>query len=73
MTSKIMPLSTEEKAALCEAKVTINGLRARISGYALSWAKVTVTEGPFKGASAEWSWHTVKHVVENCNGEFKLS
>lgn len=48
---------------------TLNGERASIYGTKLEFAKVRSFESPLVG---EWAWETVKHIMEDNNGEFKL-
>jgi hypothetical protein len=50
----------DERMALCEAKVTLNGKPAWISGARLRFAAVTDRK---TGLSAEWAWPTVARIV----------
>lgn len=61
-----MPL--EQKIELCEAKVTLNGEPAKVSGYKNDFATITQIKS---GLSAEWSWQTVEHIIKNKGGQFK--
>lgn len=54
--------------AMAPTAPTINGNPARVSGFANRFA--TVTDAA-TGLSAEWSWETVEHVVNNRFGAFK--
>lgn len=47
---------------------TINGNPAMVSGFTQRFATVT---DKATGLSAEWSWETVEHVVNNRFGAFK--
>lgn len=61
-----IPLS--ERMTLCEdGSVTINGNRARISGYGCKFAKITDLTS---GLSCEFAWPTVAYVVANKKGRF---
>lgn len=52
---------------LVAAKVTLNGVRAKIGGIRNQFATVT----QFKtGLSAEWSWEAVERIVAK-GGDFK--
>jgi hypothetical protein len=50
----------DARRALCEARVTLNGRPARISGAQLEFAVVrdTVT-----GLACEWAWETAARIV----------
>lgn len=61
-------MTLDEKQALCEAEVTLNGDRARVSGAQLRFARVTQLES---GLGAEWAWETVAHIVNNKEGRFR--
>jgi hypothetical protein len=56
-----------ERLALTEAKVTLNGEPAKISGVYYRFATVTQLKTRL---GAEWSWEAVKRVVAN-GGDFK--
>lgn len=60
-------VSLEERKALCQAVVTLNGEPAKVNGYANRFAAVTVKAN---GLSAQWSWEAVQRVVAN-GGAFK--
>lgn len=53
-------MDIQQRAALCEARVTLNGRPARISGYKNEFA--TVTQAGTR-LSAEWAWVTVARIV----------
>jgi len=57
----------DQRIALCEAKVTLNGKPAAVSGYNLPFAHVTQLKS---GLSAEWSWTAVALVVSR-GGDFR--
>jgi hypothetical protein len=57
-----MGAKTLDRYALCEATVTLNGQRAKVSGAGLDYARVTDVA---TGLSAEWSWEAVARVVAN--------
>jgi hypothetical protein len=60
----------ERRRALVEANhITLNGVRASISGVKNDFA--TITQMPH-GLSAEFAWWTVQHVIEHSNGEFNV-
>ena len=70
-------LPIEERRRIVEETdvVTLNGRRAKIVGWTLDFAKVVClpsgakdNQGPLE---AEFAWPTVKHILENRNGEFK--
>ena len=63
-----LALTVEQRMALCREHVTLNGQPARVSGVALSFARVTQIGS---GLSAEWSWATVEHVVRTKGGAFE--
>jgi len=63
-TTAEIPLKTRQ--ALCDAKVTLDGLPARISGYNQRFARVTALP---HGRSDEWSWETVARIVAR-DGKF---
>lgn len=50
----------DERAALCEAKVTLDGHKAKISGYRNDFATV---RDLVTGNSPEWAWETVQRIV----------
>lgn len=50
----------EQRRALCEARVTLNGADARISGSRHEFATVRDTR---TGLGCEWSWETVARIV----------
>jgi hypothetical protein len=56
-----------DRYALIDARVTLNGNPARISGARLDFARVTDT---VTGLSCEWAWETVERIVAN-GGAFK--
>lgn len=57
----------EKRMEFCMAKVTLNGLRARVSGVRNPFATVTQFG---TGLSAEWSWEAVERIIAN-GGKFK--
>ena len=65
MTGFFIPI--EERRELIEHEVTLNGVRAVISGAKNDFA--TVAQLP-DGLRADFAWVTVKHVIEHSNGEF---
>lgn len=56
-----------ERQELCSAKVTLDGARAKVTGYRLPFAHVTDVA---TGVSDEWSWETVRLIVAK-GGHFK--
>ena len=60
-------MTKEDRAALCESRVTLNGRPAKISGYGLPFATVTDRQ---TGLSAEWSWEAVARIVAR-SGNFQ--
>jgi len=57
----------DKRMEFCMAKVTLNGVRARVSGIQNSFATVTQFD---TGLSAEWSWEAVERVIAK-GGEFR--
>ncbi len=53
-------VSLDQRFALCEADVTLDGLPARVCGARSRFATVRLTKS---GLSAEWSWEAVARVV----------
>lgn len=62
-------MDEDEKYALTQVNVTLNGRPARISGYKHEFARVYDIETL---ATFEWSWDAVERIVEN-GGHFKTS
>jgi hypothetical protein len=58
----------EERRVLIENEVTLNGVRASIGGVNNDFA--TVRQMP-SGMGVDFAWITVKHIIENHNGEFR--
>jgi hypothetical protein len=58
----------EKRRGFTDAKVTLNGERAKIGGIRNPFAMVSSLES---GLSAEWSWETVEHVLTHCEGKFR--
>jgi hypothetical protein len=61
-------VSIEDRRKLAEARVTLDGRPAVISGIQNDFAKVTVLD---TGESYTWSWPGVKRVIETAGGHFK--
>jgi hypothetical protein len=57
----------EKRMEFCMAKVTLNGVRARVSGIKNPFATVTQFG---TGLSAEWSWEAVELIISK-GGNFK--
>ncbi len=55
-------------AEMCATPVTLNGLPARVTRTGDGFAMITQVQS---GLGAEWSWGTVRHVIQFKNGEFK--
>lgn len=55
-------VTIEERIALCDAHVTLDGQPAYVSGYELAFARVRLAAN---GLGAEWSWETVARIVAN--------
>lgn len=55
----------EERHRLCSASVTLDGKRAKLVGVRADVAVVVTLDGT---CSAEWSWRSAAHVVENGGG-----
>jgi hypothetical protein len=64
-------VSTAEREDLMTKPVTLNGRPAIISGRLSPFAVVRTNDGD-RGYVGEWSWHSVRHVIENNAGAFKL-
>ena len=63
----LTPERLEWRHSLCEASVTLNGNRAKISGVRNAFATVTDLETRM---SCEFAWETVARIVER-GGNFK--
>jgi hypothetical protein len=57
----------DQRRALCETRVTLDGQPARISGAQRDFAMVRITAS---GLGAEWAWPTVARIVAK-GGKFK--
>ena len=57
----------EERRALAEREVTLNGERATISGINNDYATITIMP---HGFSANFAWIFVKRVIERHGGRF---
>lgn len=57
----------EERRTLIMHEVTLNGVRASIGGVNNDFA--TVRQMP-SGLGVDFAWITVKHIIDNHNGEF---
>lgn len=57
----------ERRRELIEHDVTLNGVRASITGVNNDFASVRQLPS---GLGTEFAWHTVEHVIEHSNGEF---
>lgn len=60
-------MTRDERAKLCEARVTLNGRRAYVSGTHRDFARVTERA---TGLSCEWEWETVALVISR-GGKFR--
>lgn len=60
-------MTREERQQLCEARVTLNGRPAYVSGTQRDFARVT-DRGT--GLSCEWAWETAALVISR-GGKFK--
>lgn len=60
-------ISIPSRIDLCASKVTVNGNRAKISGWKNNFATLHNLE---TGETSEWSWNTVSRVVSK-GGAFK--
>lgn len=56
-------ISEDQRRALCETTVTLDGEPARISGWANPFAAVSRRDG--KGGSVEFAWPTAARIVES--------
>lgn len=65
-TATSVPIETRQE--LCQAKVTLNGQAAKITGYGNRFA--TVTDKATR-LSAQWSWEAVERVVASGGGAFE--
>lgn len=59
--SDTMP-GREQRQALCAAPVTLDGERAKVTGYDLPFARVRNVR---TGVGFEWAWSTVVQIVDN--------
>ena len=57
----------ERRRALCQERVTLDGVPARITGTRNGWAVVTATNG----VHYEYAWPTVERVVRHHGGRFR--
>lgn len=60
-------MTKDERIALCEGTVTLDGEEAMVSGYSLPFARVT---GRTSLRSFEWAWETVARIRAN-GGRFQ--
>jgi hypothetical protein len=60
-------IDRDERLALVAHKVTLNGVPAAICGTSLDFPRVVQLKS---GMGVEFSWPTVRHIIENRNGEF---
>lgn len=60
-------ISTDERYALIDARVTLNGKPAKISGARMQFAMVAALDGSME---FEWSWDAVARIV-TAGGKFK--
>lgn len=58
----------EQRRALCEAKVTLDGKPAKIIGARERYATVHIIPD---GYGWHWSWPAVAHIVANRGGAFR--
>jgi hypothetical protein len=58
----------EDRVTLCDTVVTLDGKRARVSGYNNPFATVTQLD---TGYSVEFAWETVRRVVVFRGGAFR--
>ena len=61
-------VSLSERATLCDTVVTLDGKRAKVSGYNNPFATVTQLD---TGLSVEFAWETVRRVVVLRGGAFR--
>ena len=61
-------MTLEAKRDICNEKVTINGNRAKITGYNQPFATVTDLT---TGLSAQWAWATALRVIVMSDGRFR--
>ena len=59
----------ERRRELLEHDITLNGVRATISGVKNDFA--TITQMP-DGLRADFAWITVERIINTRNGEFKF-
>lgn len=62
-------MTFEERLALTQTPVTLNGKRAIIMGARNRFATVAQTDS---GLSCEWAWPTVARIVHNKEGRFEV-
>lgn len=55
-------VTDDERRALCDARVTLNGEPAKIAGTSLPFATVTTLA---TGLGCQWAWPTVARIVAN--------
>jgi hypothetical protein len=60
-------ISEAKRRELIEHDVTLNGERATVKGVYLDFPRVVQIKS---GMGVEFSWPTVQHVIENCDGKF---
>jgi hypothetical protein len=60
-------MTLDEKRALCDAKVTLDGKRAKVQGACRDFPRVTMLRS---GLSVEFCWATVARVVAR-GGNFR--
>lgn len=64
-------VTTAEREELMAKPVTLNGRPALISGRLAPFAMVRTNDGN-RAYVGEWAWATVRHVIEESGGAFKL-
>ncbi len=57
-----------DRCTLAEARVTLNGERAEISGLMDKLATVTA---PATGEHYRWSWSQVEYIITELGGQFR--
>lgn len=68
MAKRETSVKLEDRQALCQAEVTLDGQRAVVSGYNNPFAHVTQLA---TGYSVEFAWETVQRIVLNRGGAFR--
>ena len=63
-----MPVPEDRRYDLVDARITLNGEKAALTGIKNRFATVTQYG---TGLSCEFSWETAEHIITKKNGDFR--